>query len=413
MPRTHKRKSSKKPKSRPARVVHHAKRAIVGVHSRVKPHALRAKSWWQRRPLVQKIIVWICLVITLIICGMYGIARWYIAKHANEPMQVGVTFIPRYARYFELDPKETMQSMIDDLGMRRFRLVSYWNDGEPTKGTYDFTDLDWQFKKAEESNSKVSLAIGLRQPRWPECHMPAWAMGTSKEVWYPELKAYMGAVIDRYKNSPALESYQLENEYFLEVFGECTDFDRDRLVDEYNFVKQRDPNHTLIVSRSNNAIGFPVGQPRPDKFGVSVYKRVWDKTITKRYIEYPFPAWFYGFLAGGGEILTGKDMIIHELQAEAWIPDNIPYDIKRAPVEETSKSMNPDRLKDRFEYGRATGMRTIDMWGAEWWYYRKVKFNDPGLWNVAKEEGQRLTTANKQCDNEDKTRVGGYSKAPC
>jgi hypothetical protein len=407
-----KRKKTIKPKTRHERVVHHVKKAGKAVHGHVKPHAVRAKGWWQRRPLYQKIIGWILIVAAVIIGGMYGIATWYIAKHANEPMQVGVTFIPNYARSFDLDPQETMQAMIDDLGMRRFRLVSYWDNSEAVKGQYNFDELDWQFKKAEESGSKVSLALGLRQPRWPECHMPTWAMNEPREQWYGELNTYIKTVINRYKDSPALESYQLENEFFLEVFGECKDFNRQRLVDEYKLVKQTDPQHKVIVTRSNNALGFPVGDPQPDEFGVSVYKRVWDKTVTRRYFEYPFPAWFYAFLAGGGELLTGKDMIIHELQAEAWLPDG--FDIKTAPASELEKSMNPQRLHDRFEYGRATGMHTIDLWGAEWWYYRKAKFNDPGLWDTAKDEVKRLTTSTKQCANPASTEAGvGYSKAPC
>lgn len=406
-----KKKSAKKPQKLHQKVLHHTKRVTHAVHSRVKPHAVRAKGWWANLRWYQKTIIWIIVLIIATIGIMYGIARWYMAKHADEPMQVGVTFVAPYARHFGLDAEETMQAMIDDLGMRRFRLVSYWEEIEPVQGTYDFSDLDWQFKKAEESGSKVSLAIGLRQPRWPECHMPTWAQNQPKEVWYPQLKAFMAAVIDRYKDSPALDSYQLENEYFLEVFGECKDFDRDRLVDEYKLVKQLDPDRKLIVSRSNNALGFPIGEPKADEYAVSVYKRVWDKTVTKRYFEYPFPAWFYGFLAGGGEIITGKDMIIHELQAEAWLPPN--YSIDTAPIEEQYKSMNPDRLHDRFEYGRASGIRTVDLWGAEWWYWMKVKHNRPELWEAAKEEVQRLTTSEKQCDNAAKARVDGYSKAPC
>jgi hypothetical protein len=31
-------------------------------------------------------------------------------------------------------------------------------------------------------------------------------------------------------------------------------------------------------------------------------------------------------------------------------------------------------------------MRTIELWGGEYWYYRKVILHDPSLWNVAKEE---------------------------
>jgi hypothetical protein len=187
--------------------------------------------------------------------------------------------------------------------------------------------------------------------------------------------------MERYKSSPALESYQLENEYFLKAFGECTDFSRDRLIDEAKFVKQEDPKHTLIISRSNNALGLPIGDPQPDEFGVSVYKRVWDKTVTKRYFEYPFPAWFYAFLAGAGKIVTGKDLIIHELQTESWGPNK---GIKDMSIEEQNKSLNAQRLTDRIKYGKATGMREIDLWGVESWYWRKVKLGDSSLWDAGK-----------------------------
>lgn len=342
-----------------------------------------AKDWWHDK-LWHRILIIVVALGILWFGTMYGISQWYIIRHRNIPLTYGMTFIPNYARYLDVDPKETMQAMIDDLGVRRFRLVSYWKDIEKTEGQYDFNELDWQFEKANQSKSKVSLAIGLRQPRWPECHMPAWLDGQSKDIWYPKLKTFMTKVIERYRDNPALDSYQLENEFFLSVFGICPDFSRDRLVDEASLVRQLDPDTKLIISRSNNAMGLPVGQPRPDEFAVSVYKRVWDKTITKRYFEYPFPSWFYGFLAGAGEILTGKDMIIHELQTEPWLAEG--YALKTAPLEEHDKSLSATRLKHRIEYGRATGMRTIDLWGGEYWYWRMVKAGDPSLWQTAKEK---------------------------
>ncbi len=72
--------------------------------------------------------------------------------------------------------------------------------------------------------------------------------------------------------------------------------------------------------------------------------------------------------------------MIHELQAEPWPPT----DMVSASQAEQAKSMNPITLLNRFQYGEATGMKTIDMWGAEWWYYEKVKYNNPSDWNVAK-----------------------------
>ncbi len=329
-------------------------------------------------------MVILAMIFAFLVSSAYGIAQWYILRHRNEPFTYGATFVPNYAKYFDLDPKETFQAMISDLGLKRFRLVSYWKDIEPEPGVYNFDELDWQFEMAEQAGVEISLAIGLRQPRWPECHGPQWAMAKPMSQWREDLKIFMAKVIDRYKSSPVLKEYQLENEFFLSVFGECPDFSRDRLVDEYNFVKSKDSVHPIIVSRSNNAIGFPIGDPVPDQYAVSVYKRVWDKTLTKRYYEYPFPAWFYGFLAGGGELISGKKMIIHELQTEAWLAEG--FNMRDAPIEELYKSLSPERLHDRINYGKATGMRQVDLWGVEWWYQMKVKRNAPELWNTAKKE---------------------------
>ncbi len=76
--------------------------------------------------------------------------------------------------------------------------------------------------------------------------------------------------------------------------------------------------------------------------------------------------------------------MIGELQAEAWPPGG--KTIQQTSLAEQNKSLNAQRLKDRFQYGRATGMREIYLWGAEYWYYRMVKLHDPSLWNVARQE---------------------------
>ena len=76
-------------------------------------------------------------------------------------------------------------------------------------------------------------------------------------------------------------------------------------------------------------------------------------------------------------------MIIHELQAESWAPNN--KHVSEISVEEGDKSFNAERFKDRVEFGKATGMREVYLWSGEYWYFRMVKQNDPSLWNVAKE----------------------------
>jgi hypothetical protein len=345
-------------------------------------------SWWRKGLMI------FLAFIFFITAGMYGIAEWYIHKHAGEPLTLGTTFIPEYAESFGLNPKDTLSAILGDLNVKQIRLVSYWEDIEPTPGVYDFSSLDWQFAMANQHGAKVSLAIGLRQPRWPECHQPSWVNNESKNTWEPQLNNFITAVINHYKNNPALQNYELENEFFMKVFGECKDFDRNRLISEFDLVKRADPNHLVMISRSDNWMGLPVGKPTPDFFGISIYKRVWDATITHRYFEYPLPTWFYSALAGAGEIITGKNMVIHELQAEPWPPKG--QSIVDTPLSEQFKSMNAERIKTRIDYGEKTGMKSIDLWGAEWWYWLKVKKNDPGVWNVVKDAVTQASTGNQK-----------------
>ncbi|MBA2279591.1 beta-galactosidase [Candidatus Saccharibacteria bacterium] len=350
-------------------------------------------AWSIRHKFWQRLGLGLLAFIIISTASMYGIAQWYINKNKNIPLMVGATFIPNYARYFDLNAQETMTAIVDDLGIKRLRLVSYWSDIEKDEGTYNFDELDWQMRMAEEKGVQVALAVGLRQPRWPECHMPSWAQQKIGNDWYKPLENFIAATVNRYKDSSALESYQLENEFFLTAFGICHDFNRDRLVSEYNLVKSLDTNTPVVVTMSNNAIGTPIGQPKPDKWAISVYKRVWDKTISRRYFEYPIPAWYYAFRAGFTEVTRGREVFMHELQTEAWTPDTF-GGTKETPLAEQNKSLDPGRLIARLEYGQATGMKTMDMWGVEWWYWRKVKHNDSALWDTAKQELRKIEEEN-------------------
>ena len=340
---------------------------------------LLPKNKWLRRSTVG-----IICVLALAFAGMYGIARWYIWSERTTPLTMGVSFIPDYATYLGVDPQQTMDALTKDLQVKQFRLTSYWNDIETSPGRYDFSTLDWEFAKADAAHAKINLTVGLRQPRWPECHAPSF-YDTSKpeSQWYPQLKSFMTALVNRYKGNPALAGWQVENEYFLTGFGTCTNLDRTRLVDETNLVRKLDPHHPIIIGRSNNALGWPIGAPAPDNFSISVYRRVWDGNVTHRYLEYPQPAWFYAFTAGWQKLFTGKDMIIGELQAEAWAPAG--KAVPDTSLAEQSKSIDAQRLKTTIQFGKATGMKTIDLWGAEYWYYRMQVLHDPSLWNAAKD----------------------------
>lgn len=314
---------------------------------------------------------------------MYGIALWYQHTQKGKPYTYGVSFIADYASYLGVDPHQTFSAILNDLHVKHVRLVSYWNDIEPTQGHYDFSELDWEMQQAAAHGTKVSLSIGLRQPRWPECHPPSWVDTTKPtSTWEPQLNSFITAVVQRYRGNPALESYQLENEYFLKSFGDCHNFDRSRLTGELALVKRLDPHHPVIMSRSNNYAGFMVSNPLPDVVGISVYRHVWNTVLWQRYLTYPFPSWYYAFLAGAEQLLTGKPSVIHELQAEAWPPHG--QDILHTSLTEQNKTLDASKLKAADTFAKQTGVRQVDFWGAEYWYYRAVKLHDPSAWNEAR-----------------------------
>ena len=88
--------------------------------------------------------------------------------------------------------------------------------------------------------------------------------------------------------------------------------------------------------------------------------------------------------------MGGQDSIIHELQAEPWPPSGS-GGIKGISLEEQDKTLSAKRLKNNVDFAKATGMRHIDLWGAEYWYYRKVKLHDPTVWDEAKIIFQKTT----------------------
>jgi hypothetical protein len=367
-------KTSQTPKPAPLKTI---AGLIIGFCFELVPTLPRHR--WPRRILLG-VIVFILLIVT----SMYTIGEWYL--HSNDATQatLGVSFVPDYASSLGLNPQQTLEALLNDVHVKQLRLTSYWSDIETSPGTYNFSVLDQEFEDADAAHAKVNLAIGLRQPGYPECHPPAFYNTAAPESqWYPELKAFMTAVTERYKNNPALQNYQLENEYFLTGFGTCANLSRSRLVDEAALVRQLDPNHPIIIGRSNNDIGWPIGAPQPNLFSVSIYQRVWDANVTHRYLEYPFPSWYYAFMAGWQKIFTGKDMIIGELQAEPWAPNG--KTIPEISLSEQNKSFNAARFKATVQFGKNTGMKTIDLWGAEYWYYRLTIEHDPSLWNTAKQ----------------------------
>lgn len=292
-----------------------------------------------------------------------------------DPKRFGASFSIKQCRNFDISWEDTLNSLIYDLGLRRFRLMSYWDEHETKPGKVDFTALDKQIRMIEKNEGVITLCLGVRQPRWPESHWPDWAWKLPKAERDKRLLRYVAKVVKRYKGNKTIISWQLENEALLENFGERGDFDVARLKSEFDLVRQLDPVRPIIMTTSTSW-GVPVRQPIPEIVGFSYYRTVFNKGKYRSSLYYP---WAFKLRAQLIMLLHQKPSFIHELQAEPWGPKNI----WEMAAEEQDKSMSPDRLHENIRLAAKTNLYPIDLWGAEWWYWRKIN-DDSILWETAK-----------------------------
>lgn len=337
-----------------------------------KKTPLMPVRWWH----------WLLIVVAALLVLMLT-AKWWnpiVFPPVKQPL-IGVSFSQKRSEEMGLDWKANFTALLDDMQVKHYRLMSYWDLHEPSRDQYDFTSLDWQISEAKKRGADVSLAIGLRQPRWPECHQPGWVNGLNGGAWKQAMYNYLETVVKRYENNATVINWQLENEGVNEWFGLCGRPDRERLLEEYALVDKLS-NKPIWMSLSDQH-GLPFLTPVPDKYGYSVYRTVWSEKSWpyKGYLTYPTPIWYHKLRAAVIKSYTGRDIYIHELQLEPWGQK----DTMELSSEEQDKSMSTEQIKDSVLFAREIGAKDIYTWGGEWWYWRMVN-GDPSIWNTVKEE---------------------------
>lgn len=321
---------------------------------------------------------------SLFVFFLIGLGFRYTRK--DEPLRLGVSFSVKQARNFELDPKGTLNELID-AGFTNFRLMSYWDIHEQSKDEYDFSELDWQFDLIESTGGTVTLAIGQRQPRWPECHIPGWALNSDKEEYELQLIQYLEETVTRYKDRQSLISFQLENEAANNKFGVCEKYDRDLLQRELNAVRIAAPDSEIITNLSNQS-GVPLTGAVGDRVGFSYYRTA-NFSLLGKNIQWSFwylPTWWHGFRAEVVRRVHGTEPFIHEMQAEPWGSHNV-WD----QSSETQTSIMPvENIENYLADARRTGMSEIYVWGGEWYVWRQKNFNDSTYLDYFSLVNQRL-----------------------
>lgn len=304
-----------------------------------------------------------------------------------ERISYGVSFSVPYAEELGLDWKEVYRAMLDDLGVKRLRLPAYWPMVEPKKGTYEWSELDFEIGEARARGATVILAVGKRLPRWPECHVPAWARvgeggeGLSPSEQKEALRAYIRAVVERYKDNPAIVMWQVENEPYLRVFAkdQCGALDEAFLKEEIALVRSLDSARPILLTDSGNLGTWVGAYPRGDVFGTSVYLYFWNPTLGA--FRTVLPAAYYRVKANLMRLLFGsKPVILSELSLEPWLAASI----NDVSLDEQLSRMNIEKFNEVVQYARATNFDTQYLWGVEWWYYMKTKQRHPEFWDAAR-----------------------------
>lgn len=302
----------------------------------------------------------------------------------------GVAFDPYYAQYLGLDWQKTYLSLFDEVGVDHLRLVAFWDAVEPEDDQLDFERLDFQVREAEKRGAKLIIAVGRRLPRWPECHIPAWARGLSEQKQQEEVLELLPMIINRYKESPMLEFWQVENEPYVWFFGECPGTDEQFVKREMELVSTLDPAHSILLTESGELSTWFKISRLADYVGTSMYEVIYDDGTSfipiPGYRRYPLPQEYYRIKANFYKRLGWvKEIFVTELQAEPWGPKPLP----EMTLEEQYRSFNPALFRHNLRFARSTGFSRFYLWGAEWWFYAREKLGVPDFIEEAKLLWQR------------------------
>ena len=327
--------------------------------------------------------------VTKILSIMLGVLLFcalilFILARKEEPAKItyGISYNVPYVLELGLDPDKVFDAFLNDLKVRDLRMSAHWTLIEPKKDQFDFAWMDRDLKKAEKVNARVIFGVGRRLPRWPECHVPSWAKELSWEDQKKEILQYIEAVVMRYKGSPAITYWQVENEPYLGVFANdhCGDLDESFLEEEIALVKRLDPSRQVLVTDSGNLGTWNGAYSHGDVFGTSVYVYFWNPELGQ--FKTILPPWFYRVKERIMGLIHGeKETFLIELSLEPWLLEPV----TEVPVDTQYSRMDAQKFDEIIDYARQTRYEKQYLWGGEWWYWLKQE-GHPEMW----EKGKKL-----------------------
>lgn len=321
-----------------------------------------------------------CKVLAIAVIVLFLLLLLGSIKKIPQKISYGVSFSKLHSAELDLPWKKVLDSLFDDLKVKRFRFSAHWTEVEPERGKYNFEELDYAMSRAREKDASVVLAVGRRLPGWPECHEPEWYKKLDAAEKRSVLFEYLTSVVNRYKDSGTIAYWQVENEPYLRFFGQdaCGAFDPALLREEIALVRRLDPSGKILITDSGEFGGWNGAYRAGDAFGSTMYLYVWSKKLGP--IHYPLPAAFFRIRQNVSRLLFGnKPVLLAELGSEPWLI----HPIREVSIEVQRERMGIEKFNDVLSFAAKSAFGEQYLWGAEWWYYMKEK-GYPEYWNRAK-----------------------------
>lgn len=319
-----------------------------------------------------------------------------------QPLYLGTTFSQKQCVYLGMDWKEAYLATLE-LDLDFIRLGAYWDELEPEPGVFNFEALDWQMAQAKKKGKPVILVIGMKAPRWPEFFIPGWLLKqlelprggdvARRELLRKRTLQMVRTVLERYRDQEHVQYWQVENEAFDRSGPSFWWIHPEFVEQEIRLVKSLDflerpvilttatfPNRFLRIMMRLFGRRDALREARRlgDILALNIYPIIGHQWTWKR-------SYYRTRLEGRRHYLEpllkeldpmDKPIWVSELQAEPWEPGHLVYTDQPHPT-----TSHPDMLGGYVQEMRDLGIEAVLLWGVEYWYYRKVKQDDPSWWD--------------------------------
>lgn len=319
-----------------------------------------------------KYIVWLVIVPIIIVIAVGA----YLEQDLpfNDKPMYAVAYSAAHARYFGFEPKELLRRIVADYAPPHFRLQANWNEIEPEPGQFNFAELDELVNIVKDSGATITMAIGRKLPRWPECHDPEWLADLRPDQKVDRQFIMIDQVVKHYQAENSIIRWQLENEPLF-AYGACQQPNIHRLKKEVKFLRQLDSSRPILLTDSGELSAWWETSRLADEQGVTFYQVTWNPAFG--YFIYPWPAYYYRIKAALISPFVNK-ILVSELQLEPWAPQGL----RSLSLEEAQQSLSLKIFSDNINKFKATGFPEAFLWGVEWWYHAKDNLNEPAYWQA-------------------------------